>query len=662
MNDTPAHIERLNAAKRRMKDGAFGEALEVLAPLLELEPPDLEALYMSAVCQRYLGAYSEARGVLDQLLALAPEFGRAYQEAGHLARAQGDDAAALTAFEAACRYNSALEASWRILVELHAAGGRHGQARAAQAQLDRLQALPSSLVTVTHLLAEGKLLKAEDLCRRFLREQPRHVEGMRLLADIAMRLGVLEDAEVLLENAAAFEPGNIQVRLDYIQALRKRQKFAAALEQAQQLHEREPENPLFMSHLAIERMQTGDFEGALALFDRVLERLPNDPATLTSRGHALKTWGRGEEAVAAYHAACAARPEQGDAWYALANLKTYRFSDDQLAQMKTLALSSRLSHSDRVHLCFALGKGLEDQGDIDAAFENYEKGNALKRAQSRYTSEGMEAEFEAQKRACTPALFTQKAGAGHDAPDPIFIVGLPRAGSTLIEQILASHSQVDGTLELPNILSLSQRLRGRGRAEGGAYPGNLHDLTADQLEALGRDYIDGTRIHRQGARFFTDKMPNNFRHIGLIKLILPNAKIIDARREPMGCCFSGYKQLFAEGQEFTYGLEELGRYYRAYVDLMEHWERVLPGQVLRVQYEKVVDNLEEQVRRLLSFCGLPFEDACLNFHQTQRAVRTASSEQVRRPINTEGLDAWRRFDGKLDLLRNALGPALTLEA
>ncbi|MEO0714842.1 MAG: sulfotransferase, partial [Pseudomonadota bacterium] len=438
----------------------------------------------------------------------------------------------------------------------------------------------------------------------------------------------------------------------------KRQKFERALQEADGLLARDPDNPIFQSHLAIERMQTGDYEGALALFDAVLQRIPDDPATLTSKGHALKTWGRQDDAVAAYRAACSARPVQGDAWYALANLKTYAFSEDEIAVMRARVDDPLAGPNDRVHFCFALGKALEDRGDIAEAFSYYDRGNALKRAQSRYTTEGMVSEFDAQKSVCTPGLFEAKSGMGDPSPDPIFIVGLPRAGSTLIEQILASHSQVDGTLELPNILALSQRLRGRDRAGGGAYPEILTTLDNEQLRSLGTEYIDTTRIHRAGAPFFTDKMPNNFRHIGLIHLILPHAKIIDARREPLSCCWSGFKQLFAEGQEFTYGLEQIGHYYRAYVDLMDHWDRVLPGKVLRVEHEDVVADLDTQVRRILDHCGLPFEESCINFHETERAVRTASSEQVRQPINTKGLDAWRKFEPHLGPLRSALGPDL----
>ena len=658
MTEPSPSIDTLKTARTEMKAGRFEAALNALQPLMVDEPSNVEALYMAAVCARYLKRFDAAERSLNQLIELAPELGRAWQETGHLARDRGDPVRALIAYQRACLLNPALDASWRAQAELLKASGQAQEATAALAQADRLQALPPPLLSVTHLLSEGKLAKAESLCRDFLKAQPTHVEGMRLLAEIGSRLGILEDAETLLENAVAFQPDNIQLRLDYIQVLRKRQKFAAALSEAEALHAREPLNPVFQSHLAIERMQTGDYEGAQALFDQVLSTLPGDPATLTSKGHALKTFGQQAEAISAYRAACSARPQQGDAWYALANLKTYTFSDVEIDQMQALEAGRDIGFNDRVHFCFALGKALEDRGSIAESFAYYQKGNALKRAQSRYTSEGMEAEFEAQKRVCTVDLFEALDGVGHDAPDPIFIVGLPRAGSTLIEQILASHSQVDGTLELPNILALSQRLRGRDRTDGGAYPEILGDLPADQLEALGREYIDTTRIHRQGAPHFTDKMPNNFRHIGLIHLILPNAKIIDARREPMSCCWSGFKQLFAEGQEFTYGLEEIGRYYRAYVDLMDHWDHVLPGKVLRVQHEDVIADLEGQVRRILDHCGLAFEPACLDFHETDRAVRTASSEQVRQPINTKGLDAWKKFEPHLKPLKDALGADL----
>ncbi|WP_296719872.1 tetratricopeptide repeat-containing sulfotransferase family protein [Erythrobacter sp.] len=650
--------KQLTSAQEAMQAGRFAEGLALTGALLESAPEDGEALYLAAVAARYLADFPAAEAYLGRLHAAMPEYGRAWQEAGHLALAQGHEAAALAAFQRATRFNPALVASWREQARLLAAAGREGEANHAAFQQQRLSQLPRELVAVTNHLAEGRLLRAEEICRHYLRtstvRDANHVEGMRLLARIGIEFGVLEEAEFLLESALAFQPGDVQLRLDYIDVLRRRQSFAKARAEADKLYERDPASPVFQSRFAIESMAVGDYDRGLELFDKVLEKLPNDPSNLTSKGHALKTTGAREEAIESYRAAIAAKPDHGDAWYALANLKTYRFADDEVERMQAQAARGDLAFMDRVHIAFALGKAHEDRGDFAASFAAYSEGNSLKRAQTRYSADAMSEELARQREACTRDLFEQHAGSGHDAPDPIFILGLPRAGSTLLEQILASHSQVDGTLELPNILALAHRLRGRRIGEN-RYPQVLHDLTADQLGKFGRDFIENTRIHRAGAPFFIDKMPNNFRHIGLIQLILPNARIIDARRDPMDCCFSGFKQLFAEGQEFTYGLTEVGRYYADYVTLMNHWDTVLPGKVLRVQHEDVLDDLEGQTRRMLDFLGLPFEPACLDFHKTARAVRTASSEQVRQPINRKGQGAWKPFAPWMDELKAALG-------
>jgi len=652
-----SHTEALKQAQKFIYDGRFDEALKSLDGVLDAAPEHIDALYMKAVCERYANNAHAALATLQTLKGISPDFGRALQEEGHLYRALGKNAEALSAYQLACRANPALVASWQAQADLLQAMGRNGEAGQAAAQAARLSSLPRELQAVTNFIYEDKLLKAEKLCRAFLRANPKHIEGMRLLADIGVRFGVLDEAEFLLESALAFEPENVQVRLDYIAVLRKRQKFDKALEEAKALHESDVENPVFLSHYAVESLQAGDYDTALEMFDRILEKLPHDSTTLTSKGHALKTIGRHDEAVTSYRAAFAAQPSHADAYYALANLKTYRFEDAEIEAMEQQISSGALSLDGRIQLEFALGKAYEDRKDYDRSFPHYEEGNALKRHQCRYKADQMQEELETQASVCTNELFELHAGHGCPAPDPIFIVGLPRAGSTLLEQILASHSQVDGTMELPNILSLAHKLRAQKsvQAEDG-YPKNLWHLGADELRAFGEKYVEDTRIHRAGAPFFIDKMPNNFRHIGLIQLILPNAKIIDARRDPMACCFSGFKQLFAEGQEFTYGLTEIGRYYRDYVALMDHWDSVLPGKVLRVQYEDVVADLERQVRRILDHCGLPFEDACLEFFKTDRSVRTASSEQVRQPINTKGLEPWRPFDAHLGPLRDALGP------
>ena len=657
----PEEIEStLQSIQRKIVDCKYDEALIDLESFGIEQPQHPEALYMAAVCHRYRKEHGLALQAIEQLKNIIPEHGRAHQEEGHNYRALGRHADALRAYASACRYNPALLASWKAQVNLLNAQGFQRQAQVAQMQLDRVSHLPKILLAVMDLIAQGKLLKAEVLCREFLKKHPHHVEAMRLLADIGMRLGVLEDAEFLLESAAAFAPENTQVKIDYIQALRKRQKFAKALEESKALLQSAPDNPQFQSLYAIECMQSGDFETAIAMFDKILAKLPAESGTLTSRGHAYKTKGDYQQAVASYKAAISQQPQHGEAYYSLANLKVYKFDEAELAAMLEQEANPNLSFMDRVYLNFALGKAYEDMQEFEQSFVRYDKGNRLKKAQSRYDTDRMTEDLLAQQKTCTAEFFDERGSTGCDAPDPIFILGLPRAGSTLLEQILSSHSMVDGTLELPNILSLSQQLRRRGRNTGSSdYPSILHELSSQELTNFGQQFIDDTGIHRQGAPFFIDKMPNNFRHIGLIKLILPNAKIIDARRNPMACCFSCYKQLFAEGQEFTYSLEDVGQYYRDYVKLMNHWDDVLPGFVLRVNNEDVIQDLEGTVRRILDFCGLPFEETCVNYHRTERNVRTPSAEQVRQPVQSSGIEHWRQYADFLGPLEVALGSELT---
>lgn len=663
-DDTQIFAEdAVKQAKMLLQRGEVEAAAEAVSTVLAETPGHAGALYVLAVCQRYLTHADAALETLARLKAARPGYGRADQEEGHIRRAAEDEQAAANAYERAVAANPGLAVSWQALSELYAKANRPADAERAAAQFQRLSALPRELVSVTSFMHEGQLMKAEHLCRAFLQKNPHHPEAMRLLAQLGLRLNVLDDAEFLLESLLEFDPDFVLARIDYVEALHKRQKYAKALDQAKIILALDPENPAFKSIYANQAMAVGEYDAALAAFDDLLAVMPDNPDTHMARGHAFKTIGRQDDAVAAYRAAHRARPDFGDSYWSLANLKTYRFGDDELSEMRSLEDSPSIALEDRLHLCFALGKAFEDRSDYAESFAYYERGNALKKQQTRYKAEDTEAEFARQIETCTPELFAEKAGQGAGAPDPIFIVGLPRAGSTLLEQILASHSQVDGTLELPNILALAHRLNGRRKVgDDPRYPHILRDLTGEQLKEFGEKYIADTQIYRQGAPFFTDKMPNNFRHIGLIRLILPNAKIIDARRDPMACCFSGFKQLFAEGQEFTYGLDEIGRYYRGYVELMDHWDAAAPGEILRVRYEDVVDDLETQVRRVLGFCGLDFEESCVNFHQTDRAVRTASAEQVRQPINRKGVEQWRHFEPWLGPLKEALGPVLKRES
>ena len=651
---TEAGLEALGRIKGHLKEGRIPEALSGLEMALSQNPDDTELKYLLVLALRYSKQLDKALFVVKELLDLAPSHARGYQELGHIHFLAGNADEAVFAYQRALEINPALLASLeRTEFLLEKMGREHGLIR-IRSEIDFVKQLPKPLVSVIDLIGQNKLVKAEELCRSFLQKNPQNVEGMRLLADIGSKLGVLHDAEFLLESALEFEPDHIKARIDYIMILRKRQKFESALEQAQLLLETAPSNVQFKSLCAIELMQTGAYDAALNYFDQILEQVPNDPVTLTTRGHLLKTQGNSAEAIDSYRAVLKNSPEHGEAYYSLGNLKTYRFEDDELDLMIRQEQGDRLRAMDRIYLNFALGKAYEDKGDYESAFSFYQKGNSLKKIQSRYDAEAMRDELSRMRLICDPAFFSEREDWGSDARDPIFVLGLPRAGSTLIEQILSSHSQIDGTSELPNILALSQKLRRSSNYPVKGYPEVMKSISEAECREFGDSYIEETKIHRQGAAYFIDKMPNNFRHIALIKLILPNAKIIDARRDPMGCCFSGFKQLFAEGQEFSYSLEDIGNYYVDYIKLMDHWDKVLPGFVLRVNHEDVVDNLEQEVRRILNFCGLPFEESCLRFYETERNVKTPSSEQVRQPIFRDGVDQWRKFEPWLDPLKNAL--------
>jgi tetratricopeptide (TPR) repeat protein len=483
---------------------------------------------------------------------------------------------------------------------------------------------------------------------------------MRLLARIGIEMEVLNDAETLLEAVLERLPNYHAARYDYVQTLIKRQKHIEARAEVQKLLAIDPANGDYLTLTANAEVGLGQSEKALEIYAEMLRLQPASWDVPLWMGHAQKTIGQVPEAIGSYRAAAAARPDFGDAYWSLANLKTYRFTDDEIARMRGEEAAPATVPVDRFHLCFALGKALEDRGEFEESWTFYRRGNALKRAESKYVPEITEDNTAAQTRVCTRSFFAGRAGWGDPRPDPIFVVGLPRAGSTLIEQILASHSQVEGTLELSDVQRAVLDIQGQGpRSERPRYPDALAELSAEAFADMGARYLADTRAYRTDRPFFIDKMPNNFRHIGLIHLMLPNARIIDARRDPMSCCFSNLKQLYAQGQEFTYSVEDIARYYRTYLDLMRHWDEALPGRVLRVQHEDVIADLEGSVRRILDHCGLPFEEACVNFHENRRAVRTPSSEQVRRPIFRDGLDQWRNYEPWLEPLRAALGDALT---
>ena len=646
-------IKLYEEVKHLIKAGKFSSALSILNKEIS---EDTEILYLRAVCLRNLMDHKAALRLLDKILDANEGHGRAHQEKGHIFRDKGDFLHALSAYGRATQENPSLGASWRAQAEILIQLGRMEEANRLKPHIRRLANMSNRLIYVLDILSQGFIAKAEKACREYLQENPRDTEAMRLLADIALKLNVLDDAEFLLESAVLLDPNDVALKMDYIGVLRKRQKLIEAQTIALQLFESEPENIQFKSQYAVICMQTGDFATARRLFDELLQAIPGEPVTLTSKGHLLKTLGETNEAINCYQQACREGVVHGEAWQSLANLKTYRFDDSEIKKMEHILASHRLRLMDRVYLLFALGKAYEDKKDIDTSFTKYSEGNRLKRQESRYIAEHMSEEFEEQKRVFRDS---RPPCSGLQYSDPIFIVGMPRAGSTLLEQILASHSLVDGTQELPNVLSIVHQLRARGETFNRLnYPRAIQALSQQDLASLGQRYIDETRTYRESAPHFIDKMPNNFRHIGLIKLMLPNAKIIDARRHPMSCTFSCFKQLFAEGQEFSYSLADVGRYYNDYVSLMNFWHSQFPGEILHVQYEDVIDDLESQVKRILDYCQLPFEDTCLRYWETDRAIKTPSSEQVRKPIFRSGVENWQKFEHHLAELKDALGESL----
>jgi tetratricopeptide (TPR) repeat protein len=662
----PKPEPRIETEIRRIREllerSRFAEAVAALQIVIPLAPDDRDLLYMSAIALRYLNRIPEALGVLQRLESSHPGYPRLYQERGHCYVAAGAVGQAVEAYKRAVKMSPSLVGSWSALQSLYRSTGQLAAAEQASIELSVLAKLPPEVLTAYAMYADDELSQAEQLLRQYLLKHGPHVEAMRLLAQIAVRMDAPEDAEKLLQQAIGMAPDNDAARYDYAAVLLKRHKHSEARDQLLTLLETGPSNPAYRGLLATVYAGFGNYQKALPLYLELLRENPTDPELRLSVAHALKTVGRTQEAVESYRGAALARPRFGEAYWSLANLKTYRFSDAEIALMRADEASSNVKLEDRYHLCFALGKALEDGGNYAESFAYYERGNALKKHEIAYRPEPLERSSELIKSLCTQEFFaarqsmvTSATVPGSPYGNPIFIVGLPRSGSTLLEQILASHSQVEGTMELADIPRLVQDLQGPpGPDARSRYPAILASLQPDDFRRLGEEYLTVTRMYRAGKPFFVDKMPNNFRHIGLIHLMLPNARFIDARREPLSCCFSNFKQLFAAGQHFTYSFDDITRYYRMYEGLMAHWDHALPGKILRVQHENVVEDLETHVRRILDFCQLDFEPACLDFHKTRRDIHSASSEQVRQPINREGLDQWRHFEPWLGPLKAAL--------
>lgn len=622
--------------------------------------PNLEAarLVLAIAC-RLLGEPLKALTIIEPLAKKPGASADVLHELGLCLGAAGRGSESVSVLEKAVALDSGHAAAWRSLGDQLSVAG---QVTAAEEAYERHLALSTrhpELVDAANFLRKGNVAKAERLTRDILKKDPSDVVAIRLLASIGVKLGQLVDAERLLERCLQLAPGFHLARHGYAVVLFRQHELERALEQVGILLKAEPNNPNYLILKGTILVRKGDHLPALELYERILKDYPDQSAAHMNYGHTLKTVGRLDDSVQAYRTSIDLRPATGESYWSLANLKTFRFSDADIEAMRAQIVPEGGDPEDQAHLAFALGKALEDRGEYDDSFRFYQRGNDIRRQHHRYSAKINVVNTARQIRTLTEEFIAARKGWGSDARDPIFIVGLPRAGSTLLEQILASHSEVEGTAELPDIIAISRQLGQKSRNNRASfYPEILADLTQEKVRELGESYLSTTRVQRRGAPYFIDKMPNNFQHIGLIHLILPRAKIIDARRHPMAGCFSCYKQLFARGQTFTYALTDLGRYYRDYVSLMDHWDEVLPGRVLRVQYEEMVADSETQIRRLLNYCGLEFEEQCLRFYETERAVRTPSSEQVRKPIYKEGLEQWRHFEMHLEPLKKALGPVL----
>jgi len=653
-------VELAVSHARRLLEKDADLAAEQAREILNVHPDHPTARLILGAAHRRAGRLQSALDVLQALTAEFPQSAPAYLELAVACLESGQGAEAEAALRHAVQLNPASPDGWRLLADCLDARGERSGADEARARYLKSATQDPRLRAAAAALVENNLPTADALLSTHLNAHPTDVAALRMRAEVAGRLRRYADAEELLERCLALSPSFDAARHNLAVVFNRAAKPAAALPHIVQLLAKEPQNPGYLNLKAAILANMGDYRGSIEIYQRVLSRYPRQPKIWMSLGHALKTEGRQEESVTAYRRAISMEPTLGEAYWSLANLKTFRFAADDVRAMESVLARIELGEEDRVHFEFALGKALEDADLPDRAFAHYSEANALHRKSHPYSADENSRFVGRCKQQLTANFFEARAAMGSPSAAPIFIVGLPRAGSTLLEQILSSHPSVEGTIELPDIPQIARSLIGRDDdVQEGRFFERLAALGPAELRALGESYLESTRVHRKTrAPHFIDKMPNNCLYVGLIHLILPNAKIIDARRHPLGCCFSAFKQHFARGQGFTYSLGDVGRYYREYVELMAHIDAVLPGRVHRVLYESVIDDTETEVRRLLEHCGLPFDERCLRFYETERPVRTASSEQVRQPIFKEGTEYWRRFEPWLETLKQELGAVL----
>ncbi len=642
-------LEALNAGRPAEAESACHDALRAAPGNVDF----LTLLGASLIAQKKPG---QAIDPLQRAVQAAPRFPRAREKLGHAFLMLGQAGEAVTHLEQAARNDPDSVAIRLRLAHALALQGLGEEADKMYEEAFALDPLRGRLAEAGEHLREGRIQACDAICRDLLRDHPDDVNVLRLLAKVAGENGHWRQAERLLLRALKVTPEFNELRLDLSRVYKQQDRLEEAVAMAEKAAAFSPRNAnahyLHASMLAV----NGAHDAALEAYDRALALSQYHPAAWIGKGHLLKTLGRGEEGIAAYRKAIEQRPNFGEVYWSLANLKTFRFTGDEIADMERRLEEEDLDDDSRVHFLFTLGKAMEDEGDYARAFGNYAKACALHRQKIYYDPVETRVVNQRIREVFTADFLAEHAGLGCPDPAPIFIVGIPRSGSTLIEQILASHSQVEGTAELPDVGRVIGMVSARSPDED--YPEAVAWLKAEDWRELGENYLERTRRHRSGLPFFTDKMPNNFPSIGLIHLMLPGAKIIDARRHPLDSCFGSFKQHFAHGQTFSYDLLEIADYYREYCAMMRHWHEVLPGKVLEVHYEDVVRDQEGQTRRILEHCGLPFEESCLRYYETERPVRTASSEQVRQPIYESSVNHWRHYGNLLTPLAEALDDEL----
>lgn len=660
--ETVSNLEKALAHASRLLSINPALAEEQAREILKVMPDQPNALMLLALSLKSIGQVEKAHSTLSRLIDAQPSWAAAHFEMGQLLAKSGNYAGGIASILKALSIKPDFPKAWLCLGDYFSASEDESKAQLAYANHIRYSASDPELLSAAAFLAGNKIPEAEHSLKSYLKRYPTDVAAIRMLAEVAARLGRDIDAENLLARCLELSPDFHFARQNYALILNRLNKAEHALGQAELLLQIEPENLSYLNIKAVALNKLGDCDTAIKLYESIISKHSGYSKIWHSFGHTLKTAGFQERAVQAYRKSIELEPAYGEAYWSLANLKTFRFSEKDVEDMQSQLRNESLCDDDRFHFDFALGKALEDQHDYGSSFRHYEKGNALRKTLIHYSPDRNRMKVEECETLFDANFFREREGFGIDSAEPIFILGMPRSGSTLLEQILSSHSQVEGTMELPDIISITKTLyRQLKAANAKTYYPLLAEMTKEESAAFGERYIENTMIHRQqGLPFFIDKMPNNFAHIALIQLILPKAKIIDARRHPLACCFSNYKQHFARGQNFSYSLDDMGRYYSDYVRLMAHFDAVLPGRIHRVHYENMVENTEAEISDVLRYCQLPFEAGCLQFFENTRPVRTASSEQVRRPIYKEGVDQWRHYEEWLGPLKNVLGPVLDL--